>query len=776
MITLKINNIEITVPRGDTVWQAAKKAGVFIPSLCHDERIKPFGACRVCLVADRRRPDNLIPSCFTPARAGMDIVTDSPEVVDAVKTQIQMILVNHPLDCPVCEKAGECALQDLVVRYDIRTSPFKAEPFARYIDRESPLIERNMTRCILCGRCVRICNELQGCGEIDFIHRGFKTVVGTDGGRVLNCDFCGLCVSACPVGAISDKLYKDKARCWNLEHRVAPCTQCGMGCLATYSLEKGQIRRMTPVQTDEEKGLLCVRGQFGWRAGESPSRLWSPKVRRNGALQDVQWSEALDEAASRLNGILRTYGPSAVAMLTADHLTTEESRTAKKLFSDTLNCAHIGSLQAGGYRRICVDLLQEGWTLENPGALKAIGDTDILLVIGSGAAELHPVLKPVIHDFLKQEGKELIVLSGWPDILSRWATFSFPIDLEYAEDHFVEFRRAARSGAPEDSACLRRCDIDTEAMARLLSLTNTKKKMTILLTPNLFGDHAVPARLATMLRTQTTRIIPLGAQANSAGAIFYAGLVSSGAAVHGDTLISAIETGAIRALYLVNEDPLETLPDPARVRAALQKLDLIICQNTFTTSVADMAHVILPSALLSEKSGSICSIWNEERQIRAMVAPPAEVRSDMDIFSAMATLIEPAVTAGALSDPYWQESQGQLPPCCEAISDALPFRLIAVPSIFGDSALARQSPDLSQVRRGLSVVLNSQDFENLELAEREIVRIQTPFGSTRAEAERDAVIPSGMILLRHAAGCAEGLSLLRFRQVATPAAITRIAL
>jgi len=777
MITLKINGIEVTVPKGSTILEAAEKAGVFIPTLCHDNRIKPYGACRVCLVTDGRKPGNMIPACFTPARAGMDILTDTPAVVEAVKMQLQMILVNHPLDCPICDKAGECTLQDLVIRYDIKNASLTAEPVDRYIDRQSPLIERNMTRCILCGRCVRICGELQGCGELEFIHRGFKTTVGTDGGRPLDCDFCGLCVSTCPVGAINDKLYKDKTRFWNLNHQIIPCTHCGLGCLADYHLEKGRIRRITPAAGEKgEKGLLCVRGQFGWRAYESPTRLLSPQIRQDARLRKVEWSKAIGTTALELNRIRERYGASAIAMLTADHLTTEEAVIAGILFRDTLDCAHIGSLQAEGYRSICATLSADGRPSRTTGTFQDIDESDILLVLGGGAAELHPVLKPLVHNFLKHEGKELIVLSGWPDILSKRATLSLSIKPDHTDNFFAELRNALDGEELQCSANLTRSGVDTRAFARFVSLLKTGRRITILVAPNPFSNHESMARLAMLLYAQATTIIPLGAQVNSCGAICMAGLSSSGAAANADTLIEAVEAGRIRALYLLGEDPLETLPDPVRVRTALEKLDLIICQSPFRTAITDLAHVVLPSALLPEKNGSVCSLLNREIEIHSIVAPMEESRSDMDIFRELAALITPTAISGAPSDPFWQQPRDKRQDLFEATSEALPFRLIAVPSLFGDTLLVRQSPDLSALRREIGLVMNSRDFEDLQLAEREIVHIQTLFGSARAEAQRDAVIPRGTILLRHVTGCAEGLSLIRRGQMSTPAAVTRITL
>jgi NADH dehydrogenase/NADH:ubiquinone oxidoreductase subunit G len=776
MITLKINDIEVTVPRGSTILEAAERARVFIPTLCHDKRITPYGACRLCVVEDRKKPGSLIPSCFTPARDRMDIVTDTPAILEAVRTQLQLILVNHPLDCPVCDKAGECTLQDLVIRYNITGAPFGTDRFARYVDRDSPLIERDMTRCVLCGRCVRICGELQGRDELEFIHRGHKTVVATDGGRALDCDFCGLCVSTCPVGALNDKLFKDRTRVWKLQKKTTVCSHCGLGCWVDFHLEKGQLRRITPTVFPEgKKGLICVRGHFGWRAFESPSRLSAPRIRRDGALRETGWGEAVGHAAKALDEIRRSRGASSLALLTADHLTTEEARACGAFFRDTLGCRDIGSLQAAGYRRILSVLDAELGSTWEPATLKDLNDAETLIVLGGGAAELHPTLKPLVNGLMRKEGRELVVLSSWPDTLTRRATLALTITAGYAEDFFAELRGALSAERTHASADIARFGVDTCGLARLISLLGEDRKTTVLVAPDPFGDNLQRARLASLLHGRTRSILPLGAQVNSAGALRRAGLSSCGAATDGLALIEAIEAGRIRALYLLGEDPLEALPEPARVRAALERLELIVCQSPWETAVTDLAHVVLPAALAAEKAGTVLSLLGFENEIRPVLPQFGQCRPDREILRDLAGALGKEDARRIVAPSAVQVPAG---PARSAVPEdaghEFIFRLTAVPSLFGDGLLSRQSPDLAQVRRGLCIVMNGEDFGQLGLAEREIVEVRTPNGSARAEAECDAAIPRNLLLLRHAAGSAAGLSLIRPGTDVVPAAIARI--
>jgi NADH dehydrogenase/NADH:ubiquinone oxidoreductase subunit G len=211
MVTLKIDGIEVTVPPGTMILEAAAKAGIKIPTLCHNKRLIPFGACRICVVQQKGRR-GLIPACFNPVRNGMEILTNTPEIIQSRRTQLQLILIDHAVECPICDAGGQCQLQNLVYEYGVADNPFKGPKANWPVDHVSPFIERNLNRCILCGMCVRIDDEVVGANELSFIGRGRKTKIGTDFDRPLNCEFCGQCVSVCPVGALNDRIFLHQAR------------------------------------------------------------------------------------------------------------------------------------------------------------------------------------------------------------------------------------------------------------------------------------------------------------------------------------------------------------------------------------------------------------------------------------------------------------------------------------------------------------------------------------------------------------------------------------
>lgn len=793
-ITLKINDIEVTVPKGSTILEVAEQAGVYIPTLCHDKRIIPAGACRLCIVEDRKKPGQLIPSCFTPARDNMDIITESPVILEAIKEQLNLILINHPLECPVCDKAGECELQNLVIRYGLTGAPYELERPFRPIERESPLIERDMTRCILCGRCVRICGELQGKNELEFLNRGYKTYIGTDGGRKLDCDFCGLCVSTCPVGALTDKLFKNTTRVWKLEKRRTVCSHCGLGCSIELNMENNSIRRVTvPLDKDGKEGLLCVRGRFGWRVfTDDPQRLAGPQLRNGKGRRDVEWGEALSFTARRISEVCEKHGGESLAALTADLLTTEEAYSYGRFFRSVIGSDSVASVQAAGYRRIISqldNLLPAPWKMASLDDLMA---ADILLVLGGGAAELHPVLKPVINRYLKREGKELIVLSSWPDYFFERATLPIAVTPGLLDDFLGDLKKVLDVPGSRCHTDVSRYGIDTGKLAKLVSLLHGEAEITVLVVPDLYGHHDTRASLAATLHDRVRGILPLGGQFNSLGAIAAGGFASATGRDFSD-ILGDIEAGSIRALYLIGEDPLENYPNPARVREALSMLELLICQSPYETSVTELAHVVLPTALPPEKEGSVLSVTGERHALRRVMAGPAGVRSDGEILREIAGIMgreeavfepgrsiqevpgqplhRPVSIASGRADADAPEASQREKPLDGTLSVEFPFQLLPVPSLFGDSILNRHSPEIDALRNGLTVVMGNDDFAAQGLAEKEAIEVSTPFGVARAILRSSARVERGTLLLIHSAGSQDGLSLLRPGYAAVPAAI-----
>ena len=621
MITLTIDGKKVSLEQGASILEAARKAGVSIPTLCYDSRLRPYGACRLCIVEDRNNRGDFMPSCFTPAREGMEILTETPELIEARKTQLQLILINHPLDCPVCDKAGECALQDLVMRYNVCKSPYHAEIKDRGIDMVSPLIERNLNRCILCGRCVRICAELQGRYEIDFINRGIEMTIGTDGQRPLDCDFCGLCLSTCPVGALTDTLFKDTTRVWKLEKHETLCSHCGLGCSIILNTEDVRIKRATPpVSDDGNTEIICVRGCFGWAAYQPAERLLLPRVRRNDRQERTTWSEALAFAADKIRRIHAEHGGDAFAAFSSDVLTTEEAYAYQKFFRTVLGSGNMGSITADRYRRLATVLTEHLGTGWKKGSQQDFDEADTIIVIGGGAVEFHPVLKPMINTFLNDEEKELVVISPWHDYLLQKATL--PIEIQPPLLHtFYRKLQAVLSARTEnhkfDASVY---GVEHTASAKLMSVLEEDRGILLLVVPSLFGNNDELGHLAVHLHSLVSAVIPLGAGLNSSGALLRAGFSSvlqpggiptekTWQGLEGmEEILSAIEKGTIKALYLLGDDPLAEYPDPERMQTLLRKLNLIVYQSPYEGPTASLAHVVLPSATIPEKKGTLVAL------------------------------------------------------------------------------------------------------------------------------------------------------------------------
>lgn len=327
-ITLKIDGRPVTVPAGSIILAAARKLGISIPVLCHHPKLSVTGACRVCIVEVNGMP---VTSCATTAEEGMEVITASPYIENLRRDIIDLILSDHPYDCMVCERAGDCELQELAYKYQIRTPVFHGERRI-YTKRDgNPFLERDMEKCILCGRCVKICDEVQGVGAIDYAYKGFGTKICPPFERDLDCEFCGQCAMVCPTGALSGKQWTGKGRYWHIREVDTICPYCGVGCSITLHVKGNEIVRVTAKEgRGVNDGLLCVKGRFGYQFVSSPDRLTTPLLRRNGELVPATWEEALEYTATRLRAIRDQHGPDAIAGLSSARCTTEDNYLFQK--------------------------------------------------------------------------------------------------------------------------------------------------------------------------------------------------------------------------------------------------------------------------------------------------------------------------------------------------------------------------------------------------------------------------------------------------------------
>ncbi|MBU1208845.1 MAG: NADH-quinone oxidoreductase subunit NuoG [Proteobacteria bacterium] len=694
MLKVTIDNKEVGVKEDATILEAAQEAGIKIPTLCYHKRLLPFGACRVCLVEVEGMPGRLIPSCTTPVTNGMVVRTSTTTVIKARKTVLELLLVNHPLDCPVCDKGGECSLQDLVYEYEVTSNRFQDKKFDFPVDFYSPLIERNLNRCILCGKCARVCEELIGVGEYSFVKRGFATKIGTDFDRLLNCEFCGQCVDSCPVGALNDRLFLHRARVWDLKETNTTCAYCGVGCTLTVGTKNNRILRVrAPQAFGINQGNLCVKGRFGWEYIHNPERLTTPLVKKDGTLVKASWEEAIGLVAQRFRELKAERGGEELAGLSSPRLTNEELYLFQKFIRGVLGTNHID--HAGGYSYAAHLALQDslGYAATT-NSINEIRNADVILALRSDLAETHPVIKSEVVLAVKRRESKLIVANSRNIGLKKFSALDLLVKpgTEVAlvngmaqtilreglvQEAFVQSRtegiealkRSLERYSPDQVEAL--TGVPAASLTQAARLFALSPRAVILIsTGQASGRQDAPlARAAANLALLTGQIgkegsgiFLLGEKNNSQGALDMGvtpGLLPGfgdvrNAAERGRfekawnmaipektgrgalAILQAIEEGAIKGLYLAGENLAVTYPDSARTQKALAALDFLVVQDCFLTETAALAHVLLPTATFAEKEGTFTNVERRVQRARPALEPIGQARPDRWIFQELA--------------------------------------------------------------------------------------------------------------------------------------------
>ena len=695
-IKLKIDGNEVEVEKGRTILETAQLAGIKIPTLCHDRRLIPFGACRLCVVQQKGKSE-LLPSCFTPARGGMEIITHSPEILESRKLQLQFILLNHPMICPRCEKEGECALQTLVYEYGVEETLYPWEQISSPADDRSPLLQRDSDKCILCGRCVRICDEVQGVGELSFSKRGIKTVIDTDFHRPLQCEFCGQCMDTCPVGAITSDRFDYAIKAWELRETTTPCPYCACGCLLTIGSKDGEVRR---VFSDPEKGPsdgnLCVKGRFGWDFIDHPERIKTPLLRVNGTFKEASWEEALRFVAQKLEAIKDQYGPEAIAGVASSRLTNEEYYLFKKLFRNAIGTNQIAHGGEGPTRGLTEGLVKTLGMAASTNSIREIRKADCILVIGADPSQTHPIIKNEIHLALRRNRAQLIVLGSY-DIGLTQATHISPllppsiallnrpgtevsilntmtqiIFKEGLEDKgFIEertegveaLRKKVSTPQPEISGVTEANKNEIEKASRVFAQA---KKAMILIASGLWS-HLVSNEIAVAssnlalvtghVGKESCGILILSEKCNTQGAVDM-GFLSEGEGDGRKDLLQRALEEKLKALYLIGEDPI--ISSPALGRRALQEIPLLVVQDLFMTETARMANVVLPACSFAEKEGTFTNLERRIQKLNPIRPPFGQSKSDFDIFLSLLRLLECPVP-GETPEAIFEEIGRDLP-------------------------------------------------------------------------------------------------------------------
>jgi predicted molibdopterin-dependent oxidoreductase YjgC len=343
-VNLTINGQEIRAKVGQTILEVALANGIYIPHLCYDPRLKPFGACRLCLV-QVKGSNKFVTACSTLATEGMVVNTDTVTLHEIRRTIVELLLSDHAVECITCEKSGACRLQDLAYQLGVEEIRFSGEKHEYHVDDHNPLIERDYSKCILCGRCVRICDEVQGVCAIGFANRGFDTVVSTPYDRSLldtPCEFCGQCVSTCPVGALIERTRKQKGRVWETKKTLTVCPYCGCGCQIELVTRDNEVIAVTaPLGEGINEGNLCSKGRFGFTFINHSDRLQRPLIRKRGKFVKTSWDEALSLVAEKLSLIKQEYGADAIVGLSSAKCTNEENYLFQKFMRAVIGTNNI---------------------------------------------------------------------------------------------------------------------------------------------------------------------------------------------------------------------------------------------------------------------------------------------------------------------------------------------------------------------------------------------------------------------------------------------------
>jgi len=693
-ITLTIDGVQVTVPKGVTLLEAALAAGIDVPHLCYDPEwnLPPSGACRLCVVEVQGSP-RPVASCCYPASEGMVVRTDSEQLREIRRTIIELLLSDHPADCMTCEQSGRCDLEKYAYQLGVRESRFAVEPVESNPVQDGPAIIYDAAKCILCGRCVELCQNVQVNGAIDFLGRGFDTRISLPPGQTREdstCVECGNCIDVCPVGALSRADVIGAGRAWEFRRVETICPYCGCGCTLVLDVRDNRI-----VQARGEpglgvnRGLLCVKGRFGHDFINSPQRLTRPLIRRDGELTPVSWDEALDFAARRLDEIRKRFGPDAVGGLSSAKCTNEENYVFQKFMR-----AAVGTNNVDHCARLCHASTVAGLARAfGSGAMtNSIEDFDLadcIFVIGSNTTECHPIIGSAIKRNVLNRGIPLIVADPRAIELTQYAAVHLRqrngtdvalinammnvilaeglADKDFIEQRTEGFEQLVQAVEPYTPQLAEKITgVPAEQIVRAARLYAEAPAASIVysmgITQHTTGtDNVLSLANLAMLTGNVGKagagVNPLRGQNNVQGACDLGALpnVYSGYQKVDDAdarrkfesawgvslpdkpgltvveMINAAADGKLKALYVMGENPMLSDPDVNHVEQALGELDLLIVQDIFLTETAQLADVVLPATAFAEKDGTFTNTERRVQRLRKAVEPPGEARLDWQI-------------------------------------------------------------------------------------------------------------------------------------------------
>ena len=655
MVEIELDGKKVEVPPGSMVMHAAEKAGTYIPHFCYHKKLSIAANCRMCLVDVEKAPKPM-PACATPVTQGMIVRTKSDKAIKAQQSVMEFLLINHPLDCPICDQGGECQLQDLAVGYGGSGSRYEEEKRVVFHKDVGPLISmEEMSRCIHCTRCVRFGQEVGGLKELGMIHRGEHSEITTVAGDTIDSELSGNMIDICPVGALTSKPFRYSARTWELSRRKSVSPHDSTGANLIVQVKNNRVMRVVPLENEDvNECWIADRDRFSYESVNSDDRLTQPMVKQNGEWQVTDWTTALEYVGRSLTEIKREHGAASIGAIGSAHSTVEELHLLAKLVRG------LGSQNIDHRVRHADFTAPEGvrWLGTSIASLSTL---QRVLVVGSFLRKDHPLFASRLRQATRKGAKIHSLHAVQDDWLMPLAS-----TLTVAPSAWVQTLAeiAAAVAAEKGATAPVSANVTDAAKAVAASLLSGERKAVLL--GNAAAQHPQASgllSLANWIGEQTGASVGyLTESANTVGAQLVNALPGEGG-----LNAQQILTGSLKAVVLLNTEPAFDAANPAAAVRALQGASLVVALTPFKNAALDVADVLLPVAPFSETSGTFVNAEGRAQSFHGVVKPLGDTRPAWKVLRVLGNVLN--------LDGFSQETSEEVR--AEALGDiaSIPARL-----------------------------------------------------------------------------------------------------
>ena len=643
-VTITVDGKKVTAPAGTLLIEACKSAGIEVPAFCYYPGLSVQGACRMCLVRIEKMP-KLQTACTVPITEGMVVTTDHPEVVQARKATVEILLGNHPLDCPVCDAGGECELQDMTFAYGAAESQYMEAKGHKEEQQWSPVVFFDRPRCILCYRCVRVCGEGMDVWALGVQNRGVTSLIAPNKQDHLECEECGMCIDICPVGALTSGAYRYKTRPWEMTHVGTVCTHCGDGCKTTLGVRRSKggmeiVRGDNRDKSGINGDFLCIKGRYAFDFSHSDDRLTQPLVRRDGKLVPASWEQAIDHVATRLKQVHNSQGGQAIGVIGSNRTTNEENYLLQKFARSVLGTNNIDHHRTADYQTFAKAVAGK----QNITAtLRQTMTAPAVLLIGNDPTEQHPLLGWNLRTNLRIHNGRIYIVNSRDIKLRRQAHAYAQVPENDGESLMVRYL----AGDDAVGKQLESGSLSGNSLREFRQKVSAEKGLIVIFGSELRGADV--QKLVTWGTAFGARFISLGDYANSRGAAdmgLYPDLLPGYTALSKGSvfaqeygtampqqpgldivgMFNAAKSGKLGALLVIGSNPIARYNvDPFAL-----KNTFVVVQDMFLTETASTAEVVLPVANAYEKSGSFTNTFGD-LQLLKKAGDLAGVRTDFEL-------------------------------------------------------------------------------------------------------------------------------------------------